>query len=151
MKIEAMSITAIIALVVASIPIANAANTITADPSNVPLNGSTDVTLCVDNDTTATQILIVDPDGNILETKVINVPIPGGSCYTWTVPDVFDTVTALDTPGPWSFGVNIEEGIPFYIDFQVSFFVLPEAAIGAIASIGAALAVFGAYIRMKKR
>ena len=135
-------------IVAIGMPVANAANTITADPTNVPLGGSTTITLCVDNDTDVNEIVIVDPTGTILEIKPVSVNIPAGGCADWTVPDAFDTVT-LNQAGPWSFAVNTEQGIPLYVDFQVSFFVLPEAAIGAIAIVGSMVAVFGAYMFKK--
>ncbi|GIU70755.1 MAG: hypothetical protein KatS3mg003_0234 [Candidatus Nitrosocaldaceae archaeon] len=148
-SMKTITILGIMMFIGISIPFANAANTINADPSDVPLNGTTDITLCVDNDTDVNSIGIIDPDGTILEQKSVSIPIVGGDCYTWTVPDAFDAVT-LNQPGPWSFFVNTEQGIPIYSDFQVSFFVLPETAIGAIGAVGAMVAALGMYT-MKKR
>ena len=123
---------------------------LTITPDTLMPSDTATAELCADiTSLTITDAYLVDPTGATYTTTVnIGDELEAGECALWDVPDDFG---ATLTAGSWVLAIDTEEGNPIFIDFAVSFFVLPESAIGAIAVIGASIAVFGGYIFHKRK
>lgn len=69
-------------------------------------------------------------------------------CHTWISPD--DFAGFIPEPGHYSFVVDTPDDSEF-IEFDVSFLVVPESPIGLIAIIGSSLGVLAVFLRIKRK
>ncbi len=174
MKIAYIITGLIIAMGAVAMPIKNAAASIgiEADQPVIPV-GSTNtlklwtgggVTLAIPDDD---WFKVKEPDGDRcdLDEAKFTFPITVAGAFSVVYPDDFDISTAKDDPltgdnrcdtmniGEYEVDVDARANagtINTKIDFDVSFFVLPESPIGAIALIVAPIAAVSTYLLRKK-
>ena len=124
---------------------------LTIDPDVLPTPSDTAIAeFCAGvTDLTITEAKIIDPLGTEYNTAVNLGVVSAGDCVTWDIPTDFG-IASLTPIGSWSMVVDTTEGNPVIEDFIVTFFVLPESVIGAIAMIGASIAILGVYMLRKR-
>ncbi len=102
--------------------------------------------ICVDADTTINQIALVRPDASTaFSTPITTIAtIPAGNCDTIDPGDY--GFTGFDQVGDWwIFAANADGGNPFMFEFTVTFQVIPESVIGALAVVLPSIGAFAGY------
>ena len=122
----------------------------TANPGTVPLGGSTDVIICTgETERDIVPSSLVSPSGTSYPPKLEGFHLEKNQCMGFVIggPNSdYPDIRGLSEPGNWvAFFEDTLNGNEFVADFGVSFFVIPESAIGAIALTGTSLAVLGGY------
>lgn len=123
------------------------------NPDTISLNGSTTATLCAGTTGyTITTVELVDPNNNTYASSAnVGLTLNPGDCVTWTIPDDFSGLSAINQVGTWVLEINTNPGNQQRAEFAVSLFVIPENMIGAIAITGTSLAVFSGYLTLRKK
>ena len=131
---------------------AEAASSVTALNSPYSLGDTGLFEICVDADTTIDQISLIRPDGSTaFSTPVgIGVNIPAGSCAT--IDPASYGFSGFDQVGDWwIFAANAAGGNPFIYEFTVTFMVVPESVIGALAVVLPSIGAFVGYSVLRSR
>ncbi|MEM4323974.1 MAG: calcium-binding protein [Candidatus Nitrosocaldus sp.] len=125
-----------------------------AGSSPIPIGGSVDIIFSsnVDNIVKITDFTVTTPLGNTCTYNILPITIPPNGSFTATYPDDF-TGTGCDTStaGTYTVILTTEVGDPIITEFNTSFNVVPELAVGAIGIIGTSLAVMMLYARRHKQ
>ena len=129
---------------------------ITADPGTISLGGTTKVIICTGNTPRDVMPLsLISPSGILYQGKLEVFEVFANQCFGFDIGGTssdFVGVTSLSEPGNWvATFKDMQNGNEFTVDFGVSFFVIPESAIGAIALTGTSLAVLGGYVLIAKK
>jgi hypothetical protein len=140
-----------------------AVDSITATPDTVVPGGEVLIIICASSEhdiivinssgedppALGSQPLMLTPDGSFVLESAHTYPftISAGKCHGWSTDT--DFVGLVMTAGAYGFfaDTNIGELLVF---FDVSFFVLPESPIGAVAIIGSSLGAL-VFMRLKSR
>src|SRR5437867_13453037 len=128
---------------------------VTANPGTVSFGGSTQVIVCTD-DTPRTIFpdSLVSPSGVHYSPKGGGYQLQANECMSFFIggsDTEFPRVASLSEPGTWVAFFQSGPGNNIFVDFGVSFFVIPESVIGAIALTGTSLAVLGGYVLVAKK
>jgi hypothetical protein len=117
-------------------------------PYNLGQQG--DIYVCIVSTTRQiTDIKLVDPDNTFLGyvgTPTLPITLPSGSnqCLHLTAND-FGLNTGFNKVGDWIVVVDTNPGNPIIFDFAVTFQVVPESVIGALAVVLPSIGAFAGY------
>ena len=139
-------VVAVLAIGLLSIGALNKAEaaSVTAIGSPYNLGQKGDFQICVDAATTIDFIALVRPDGTIAFSTPVNINIPAGNCVT--INPGMNGFGGFDMVGDWwIFAANASGGNPFLFEFTVTFMVIPESVIGALAVVLPSIGAFAGY------
>lgn len=108
-----------------------------SNPSDGVITLGEDITakvLVVGSDVDNVTFTWIRPDSSIARTQ--NVALSGGEVYDTFIPDML---------GTWIVRADFNDGVTIVITLDVTFQVIPESIIGAIAPVTAGLAAFIGY------
>ena len=148
-RVGAIGVVAVLAIGLLSIGALNkaeAASSVTAIGSPYNLGDTGLFQICVDADTTINQIALIRPNGTIAFSTPIGaiVTIPANSCAT--IDPGAHGFGGFDMVGDWwIFAANADGGNPFLFEFTVTFQVVPESVIGALAVVLPSIGAFAGY------
>lgn len=155
-KLGIVGVGLLLVLITANID-AYATSTVEAVGSPYNMGDTGEFKICVDSDTTINKVVLYKPD----HTQAWESPsewtldISANTCETIepgsNTQFPGNAFSGFDMAGTWVFAANVQGGNTFLYEFVVSFLVVPEAAIGAVAIIGSSIAVLGAYAVLRKR
>ncbi|MEM0496125.1 MAG: hypothetical protein QW178_03805 [Candidatus Nitrosocaldus sp.] len=130
---------------------AHATASITAVGSPYPLNATGQFDICVDVNTTIDKMMLFRPDNSMAwqTTTGWSVSIPAGTCST-VLPGTLG-FSGFDMVGKWIVVANDTDGNPFIFEFAVTFLVVPESIIGAVAAVATPLAAFAGFKVLRSR
>jgi hypothetical protein len=129
-------VVAVLAIGLLSIGAMNKAEaaSVTAVGSPYNLGQTGNFQICVDAATTIDLIALVRPDGTTAFSTPVNITIPANSCTT--IDPGMHGFGGFDMVGDWwIFAANATGGNPFLFEFTVTFMVIPESVIGALAVV----------------
>jgi hypothetical protein len=147
-RVGAIGVVAVLAIGLLSIGAMNKAEavaSVTAVGSPYNLGQKGDFRICVDSNTTLDKAVLYRPDNTqAWETKpgwtmTINANncgniLPGNNGFG-----------GFDQVGTWIFAANAAGGNPFIYEFVVTFQVVPESVIGALAVVLPSMGAFAGY------
>jgi hypothetical protein len=148
-RVGAIGVVAVLAIGLLSIGALNkaeAASSVTAIGSPYRLGDKGEFKICVDADTTINQIALIRPNGTTAFSTPIGpiVTIPANDCATIDPGD--HGFGGFDMVGDWwIFAANADGGNPFIFEFVVTFQVVPESVIGALAVVLPSIGAFAGY------
>ena len=123
---------------------AEAASSVTAIGSPYQLGQAGLFQICVDAATTIDFIALIRPDGTTAFSTPVNITIPAGNCAI--INPGMNGFNGFDMVGEWwIFAANASGGNPFLFEFTVTFMVVPESVIGALAVVLPSMGAFAGY------
>jgi hypothetical protein len=147
-RVGAIGVVAVLAIGLLSIGAMNkaeAAASVTAVGSPYNLGQKGDFQICVDTDTTLDKAVLYRPDF----TQAWETP-PGWTKFI--AANTCDHVLpgnigfgGFDQVGAWIFAANAAGRNPFIFEFVVTFMVIPESVIGALAVVLPSIGAFAGY------
>jgi len=142
-----LSLIGIVGILASSLAInnAHATSSITAIGAPYSIGNTGQFQICVDNAKTLNLAFLVDPNGNIVWNTAPSwtLSIPTNSCAIINPGSL--GFTGFNMAGDWIFVTADINNNTIKAVFAVTFLVLPEAPIGAIAIIGSGIATIAAY------
>jgi len=108
--------------------------------------------ICVSVDRTITNIYLVDP-ANIFHSysgsPPLPITIPADHCLKLDTTDF--GLAGFDQVGNWVLLADTQDGFPFLYEFTVTFMVIPESVIGALAVVLPSIGAFAGYSVLRSR
>jgi hypothetical protein len=132
---------------------AEAASSVTAVGSPYNLGQTGNFQICVDTNTTLDKAVLYDPDSMLVWqtqpgwTKFI----AANTCDTIDPGSETPAFGGFNKVGTWVFAANTAGGNPFIFEFAVTFQVVPESVIGALAVVLPSIGAFAGYKVLRSR
>jgi hypothetical protein len=102
--------------------------------------------ICVSVERTITNIYLVDP-ANIFHSysgsPPLPITIPADNCLKLDTTDF--GLAGFNQVGNWVLVADAQDGFPFLYEFTVTFMVIPESIIGALAVVLPSIGAFAGY------
>ncbi len=123
-------------------------------PYNLGQQG--DIYVCIVSTTRQiTDIKLIDPANNFHNyvgspSLPITLPQSGNECLHLTTSD-FGLINGFNQVGDWAVVVDTNPGMSFIFEFAVTFQVIPESVIGALAVALPSIGAFAGYSILKNR
>ncbi len=125
---------------------------------NTPYNlgGQGDIFICiVSTQRQITDIKLIDPAStfhNYVGSPSLPITLPqgGNQCLNLRASD-FGLSSGFNQVGDWVVVADTNPGKSFIYEFAVTFQVIPESVIGALAVVGTPIATFAGYKLLRKR
>jgi hypothetical protein len=123
-------------------------------PYNLGQQG--DIYVCIVSTTRQiTDIKLIDPANTFhnyigLPSLPITLPQGGNQCLHLQASD-FGLSGGFNQVGDWAVVVNTNPGMPFIYEFTVTFQVIPESVIGALAVVLPSIGAFAGYSVLRSR
>jgi len=132
---------------------------VTADAAvalNTPYNlgAQGNLYICVSVDRTITNIYLVDPANNFHNYSgplPLPITIPANNCLYLEANDFVGLAAGFDQVGNWALLADIQGGFSFLYEFVVTFQVIPESIIGALAVTLPSIGALAGYRVLKSR